>query len=62
MFPVNHVRKSAVFSLLAVLVGFLTPIGAMTEARDPIPVVVTIPVLKDLTEQVGGQHVRVTSC
>ena len=61
MFQVNHVRKSPVFSLLAVLVGFLTPIGAMTEARDPIPVVVTIPVLKDLTEQVGGPHVRVTS-
>ncbi|HET6674255.1 MAG TPA: metal ABC transporter substrate-binding protein, partial [Nitrospiraceae bacterium] len=61
MFPVNHVRKSPAFSLLAVLVGFLTPVGAMTEARDPIPVVVTIPVLKDLAEQVGGPHVRVTS-
>lgn len=33
----------------------------MTEARDPIPIVVTIPVLKDLAEQVGGSHVRVTS-
>ena len=33
----------------------------MTEAREPIPVVVTIPVLKDLAEQVGGPHVRVTS-
>jgi zinc/manganese transport system substrate-binding protein len=30
-------------------------------AQDPIPVVVTIPVLKDLAEQIGGAHVRVTS-
>jgi len=28
---------------------------------DPLNIVVTIPVLKDLTEQVGGRHVRVTS-
>jgi ABC-type Zn uptake system ZnuABC Zn-binding protein ZnuA len=28
---------------------------------EPINIVVTIPVLKDLTEQVGGRHVRVTS-
>lgn len=61
MFPVTHVRKLPVFSLLAVLAGFLPLFGAITEARDPIPVVVTIPVLKDLTEQVGGPHVRVTS-
>ena len=61
MFLVNHARKSPVFSLLAVLAGFLPPFGAITEARDPIPVVVTIPVLKDLAEQVGGRYVRVTS-
>ncbi|HWV45044.1 MAG TPA: metal ABC transporter substrate-binding protein [Nitrospira sp.] len=61
MFPANHVRKSPVFSLLAVLAGFLLSFGTITEARDPIPVVVTIPVLKDLAEQVGGPHVRVTS-
>jgi len=61
MFLVNYVWKSPVFSLLAVLAGFLPPFGAITEARDPIPVVVTIPVLKDLAEQVGGPHVRVTS-
>lgn len=29
--------------------------------REPLNIVVTIPVLKDLTEQVGGPHVRVTS-
>src|SRR6476646_7230622 len=28
---------------------------------EPLNIVVTIPVLKDLTEQVGGPHVRVTS-
>lgn len=61
MFLVNHMRKSPVFFLLAVLAGFLPPFGTITEARDPIPVVVTIPVLKDLAEQVGGPHVRVTS-
>lgn len=31
------------------------------EAREPIPIVVTIPVLKDLTEQVGGPYVQVKS-
>lgn len=61
MFPVNHVRKLPVVSLLTTLVGLLLPFGIITEARDPIPVVVTIPVLKDLAEQVGGSHVRVTS-
>jgi ABC-type Zn uptake system ZnuABC Zn-binding protein ZnuA len=30
-------------------------------AAEPLNVVVTIPVLKDLVEQVGGSHVRVTS-
>ena len=29
--------------------------------NEPLNIVVTIPVLKDLTEQVGGSHVRVTS-
>src|SRR5215475_6699737 len=31
------------------------------ESPEPINIVVTIPVLRDLAEQVGGQHVRVTS-
>lgn len=61
MFRVNYAQKSHVFSLLAVLVGFLPFFSSITEARDPIPVVVTIPVLKDLAEQVGGPYVRVTS-
>lgn len=61
MFSVNRVRKWAVFSLLVGLSGFFPFFGALTEARDPIPVVATIPVLKDLAEQVGGPYVRVTS-
>jgi ABC-type Zn uptake system ZnuABC Zn-binding protein ZnuA len=32
-----------------------------TKAEEPLNVVVTLPVLKDLAEQVGGAHVRVTS-
>jgi ABC-type Zn uptake system ZnuABC Zn-binding protein ZnuA len=38
--------------------GDLPVVSASTE---PLNVVVTIPVLKDLVEQVGGPHVRVTS-
>ena len=36
-------------------------VGTTAESPEPINIVVTIPVLKDLAEQVGGQHVRVTS-
>jgi ABC-type Zn uptake system ZnuABC Zn-binding protein ZnuA len=61
MFPVNHVRELPVFSIFVVLAGFFLSFVTMTEARDPIPIVVTIPVLKDLVDQVGGSHVRVTS-
>ncbi|MDX2252822.1 MAG: metal ABC transporter substrate-binding protein [Nitrospira sp.] len=45
---------------LAILAG-LSLYPARAEARDPINVVVTIPVLKDLAEQVGRSHVRVQS-
>ena len=61
MFPLNHVRKLSSFFLLTLLTGFLPPLSTVAEARDPIPIVVTIPVLKDLAEQIGGPHVRVTS-
>lgn len=61
MFPVNFLRMFPVVSLLTVLTGFLPPLDAVAEADDPIPIVVTIPVLKDLAEQVGGPHVQVTS-
>ncbi|OQW37905.1 MAG: hypothetical protein A4E19_12065 [Nitrospira sp. SG-bin1] len=61
MFSLNHAWKWPVCPLLAALVGFLLSVEAVAEVRGPIPVVVTIPVLKDLAEQVGGPHVRVTS-
>jgi ABC-type Zn uptake system ZnuABC Zn-binding protein ZnuA len=37
------------------------PLVLAASAVEPLNVVVTIPVLKDLAEQVGGHHVRVTS-
>jgi ABC-type Zn uptake system ZnuABC Zn-binding protein ZnuA len=37
------------------------PLAHAAPHPEPINIVVTIPVLKDLTEQVGGRHVRVTS-
>lgn len=61
MFPVDHVQKLPVFPFFVVLAGFFLSFVTMTEAREPIPIVVTIPVLKDLVDQVGGSHVRVTS-
>ena len=43
------------YVLLAVPLAFAAP------PTEPLNIVVTIPVLKDLTEQVGGPHVRVIS-
>ena len=37
------------------------PLAHAASPPEPLNIVVTIPVLKDLTEQVGGPHVRVTS-
>jgi len=51
--------------LAAPILVFLTLLAesslAKAETQDPINVVVTIPVLKDFAEQVGGSRVRVTS-
>ncbi len=61
MFPITGERMSAIripLLTLAVWALFFIPTA---DARDPIPIVVTIPVLKDLTEQVGGPFVRVKS-
>jgi ABC-type Zn uptake system ZnuABC Zn-binding protein ZnuA len=38
-----------------------TPLALAAPPTEPLNIVVTIPVLKDLTEQVGGPYVRVTS-
>ena len=61
MFPLTskgmrHIR----FPLLALTLWSLF-FTAAAEAREPIPIVVTVPVLKDLTEQVGGPWVEVKS-
>lgn len=48
----------------AVLVSYCllaAPLAHAASPPEPLNIVVTIPVLKDLTEQVGGPHVRVTS-
>ena len=48
----------------AVLISYgllAAPFAHAASPPEPLNIVVTIPVLKDLTEQVGGPHVRVTS-
>jgi len=48
----------------AVLISYfllVAPLAYAASPPEPFNIVVTIPVLKDLTEQVGGPHVRVTS-
>ena len=50
--------------LWAILISYgllAAPLAHAAPHPEPINIVVTIPVLKDLTEQVGGRHVRVTS-
>ena len=61
MFFVHYPLKFGVLALVSTLTVLLPFGDAGTEARDPIPIVVTIPILKDLAEQVGGPYVRVTS-
>jgi ABC-type Zn uptake system ZnuABC Zn-binding protein ZnuA len=58
MFSVSPTR----YRLMALLIALLIFAGIWpAAAQEPINIVVTIPVLKDLTEQVGQTHVRVTS-
>ena len=48
----------------AILISYCllaAPLAYAASPPEPLNIVVTIPVLKDLTEQVGGPHVRVTS-
>src|SRR4249920_346978 len=50
--------------LWAVLISYgllAAHVAHAASSPEPLNIVVTIPVLKDLTEQVGGSHVRVTS-
>jgi ABC-type Zn uptake system ZnuABC Zn-binding protein ZnuA len=47
--------------LLAGLRLMVVPPALAASPAEPLNIVVTIPVLKDLAQQVGGEHVRVTS-
>jgi len=63
MLPVGRARTTPVsiaLSILFVLFG-LGCLPSATSAQNPINIVATIPVLKDLAEQIGGSHVQVKS-
>lgn len=49
------------FSLLALAFTLILAPSPFAEASDSIPVVVTIPVLRDWVERIGGPHVHVTT-
>jgi ABC-type Zn uptake system ZnuABC Zn-binding protein ZnuA len=56
----NHLMRL----LWAIVISYsvlTAPLVLAASPSEPLNIVVTIPVLKDLTEQVGGSHVRVTS-
>jgi ABC-type Zn uptake system ZnuABC Zn-binding protein ZnuA len=54
-------RCITLFWIILSTVGFISAPAMGTPSKEPLNVVVTIPVLKDLAEVVGGPHVRVTS-
>jgi ABC-type Zn uptake system ZnuABC Zn-binding protein ZnuA len=60
--PMLNLRLSRL--ALIILIGYglvVAPQLFASSPTEPVKVVVTIPVLKDLVEQVGGPHVKVTS-
>jgi len=60
--PMLNLRLSRL--VLLILIGYgliIAPQLFASSPTEPVKVVVTIPVLKDLVEQVGGSHVKVTS-
>ena len=60
--PMPRARLLCLFIALCLQAVFLpTHRIAFAAAQEPLQVVVTIPVLKDFVEQVGGPHVRVIS-
>lgn len=60
--PMLNVRFVLLFWAILISHGLLAaPLILAASPVEPLNIVVTIPVLKDLTEQVGGPHVRVTS-
>lgn len=63
MFPIDQAKRSPVSIALSTLLVLFSPAlsSSAEPAHNPINIVVTIPVLKDLAEQVGGPHVQVKS-
>ena len=60
--PMLHLRFVLLFwSILSGHSVTTAPVVLATSLTEPLNIVVTIPVLKNLTEQVGGPHVRVIS-
>ena len=57
-----NLRRLLLFLTILISQGLFTaPPVLAVPATEPLSIVVTIPVLKDLAEQVGGPYVRVTS-
>jgi ABC-type Zn uptake system ZnuABC Zn-binding protein ZnuA len=63
MLPVGRARKTPVSIALSILLALFSMafLPSAASAQNPIKIVVTIPVLKDLVEQVGGPYVQVKS-
>jgi ABC-type Zn uptake system ZnuABC Zn-binding protein ZnuA len=63
MFSIDQAKRSPVSIALSTLLVLFSPAlpSSAEPAHNAINIVVTIPVLKDLAEQVGGSHVRVKS-
>jgi len=60
--PMLNLRLVRLVWAILISYGLLAaPLVLPASLPEPLNIVVTIPVLKDLTEQVGGSHVRVTS-
>ena len=60
--PMLNLRLVRLLWTTLISYGLLAaPLAHAAPHPEPLNIVVTIPVLKDLTEQVGGRHVRVTS-
>ena len=60
MFVLFQMSLAMIGAAVGCLVAFM-PSHALATSLPPLNVVVTIPVLKDLTQQVGGPYVHVTS-
>src|SRR6476469_6537681 len=59
--PMPFVRFVTLCWLILSSGWFTGDLPVVSASTDPLNVVVTLPVLKDFVEQVGGPHVRVTS-